>query len=361
MNTPALPPATPETQADYWQAVLQRDARYDDRLVYAVRTTGVYCRPSCSSRKPRPEHVLFFARPEQAEQAGFHACRRCQPDRPAQEAQAALIRQVCRYIEDHLDEPLTLERLGEQFALSPFHLQRSFKHAVGITPRQYAQARRLERVKAALGQGEAILPAVYAAGYGSSSRVYGGSASRLGMTPGAYRRGGAALVIRYALAPCALGHLLVAATSRGICAVRLGDDPQALEQSLRLEFPAAALAADDSQLGAWVDEILAYLDGARSPLDLPLDVQATAFQQRVWQALQAIPYGETRSYSQVAESLGHPGAARAVARACASNQAALVIPCHRVVRSDGSLGGYRWGLERKRRLLANEAQADPGD
>jgi AraC family transcriptional regulator of adaptative response/methylated-DNA-[protein]-cysteine methyltransferase len=345
-----------KSESRLWQAVLAREAQFDGAFVYAVRTTGIYCRPSCPSRKPARRNVAFYPLPEVAEQAGFRACRRCQPDRLADEdPQVAQARRICRYVESHLDEPLTLDMLGEQFHLSPFHLQRTFKEIVGISPQQYAEACRMGQVRSALRGGDGIGEAAYGSGFGSISRLYDKSDAQLGMTPGAYQQGGAGLEIVYTLEPCPLGRLLVAATDRGICAVKLGDDDNVLEDALRAEFNQAHLRRDAEGLGPWVAAIVRYLEGHLPHLDLPLDVRGTAFQRRVWQELQAIPFGETRTYGQVAQALGQPKAARAVAQACAANPTALVVPCHRVVRKDGTPGGYRWGVERKEALLQQEA------
>jgi AraC family transcriptional regulator of adaptative response/methylated-DNA-[protein]-cysteine methyltransferase len=342
-----------------WQAVLEREASYDGAFVYAVRSTGVYCRPICPSRRPRREQVLFFALPAAAELAGFRACRRCRPGGAAHsDAQAELAQRARRLIEAHPDEVLTLGDLGARIGVSPYHLQRTFKRVIGMTPRQYAEACRIDRLKARLKEGENVTSALYEAGYGSSSRLYEQAPERLGMTPATYRRGGAGARISYALADSALGRLLVAATERGVCFVSLGDADASLEQALAREYPAADIQRDDARLGAWLGAIARHLGGDPAQLDLPLDVRATTFQWRVWQVLRAIPYGDTRSYSQVAEALGEPNAARAVARACATNPVALVIPCHRVVRAGGEMGGYRWGEGRKQALLAREREQD---
>lgn len=343
-------------EEEYWQAVLRRDGSYDGRFVYAVRSTGIYCRPSCPARRPRRELVEFFALPEEAERAGYRACRRCGPNGAAPaEPNLDLVGAICRYLDEAHEPAPTLADLGRRFGLSPSHLQRTFKRIVGVSPRQYAAARRLERFKGHLQQGAPVTQALYEAGYESASHVYGQDARRLGMAPARYRRGGVGMQIAYSVAPCPLGQLLLAATEAGVCAVKLGDSEAALEEALRAEYPAAAIRRDDARLGPWLAAILAHLDGARPHLDLPLDVRATAFQERVWQALRAIPYGSTRSYGEVAAAIGMPSAARAVARACAANPVALLIPCHRVIREGGGLGGYRWGIERKRALLEAEA------
>ena len=342
-----------------WQSVLARDGEADGTFVYAVRTTGIYCRPTCPSRRPRRENVVFFALPEAAEQAGFRACHRCHPEQAAiRDPQVEVVQRVCRAIAANPEQPPTLASLGAEIGLSPFHLQRTFKRVMGITPRQYADACRMDRLKGELRNGEAVTSALYGAGYGSPSRLYERAPAHLGMTPAVYRRGGAGMRMHYTVVPCPLGLLLVAATERGICAINLGDADDTLADGLKREYPAAAITRDDSGLDTAVEAIIRHLHGQEPHLDLPLDVQATAFQWRVWEALQAIPYGSTRSYGEIARAIGQPTAARAVAQACATNRVALAIPCHRVVRENGEAGGYRWGIERKRTLLAQE-QAGP--
>jgi AraC family transcriptional regulator, regulatory protein of adaptative response / methylated-DNA-[protein]-cysteine methyltransferase len=344
-------------ECEYWEAVCRRDAAYDGAFVYAVNSTGIYCRPTCPSRRPRREGVRFFGSPGEAQAAGYRPCRRCQPEkRTPDEPNLALVQGICRYLAEPRDRIPTLDDLACEFNLSPYHLQRTFKRIVGVTPRQYAETQRLERFKAGLRDGETVTAALYGAGYASNSSAYTQAARQFGMSPAAYKDGGAT-GITYALTESPLGWLLVAGAAKGLCAVRLGDSPAALEAELADEFPAAALARDDAGLGAPLAALMSYLGGAAPHLDLPLDVRATAFQHQVWRALQAIPFGSTMSYSQVAATIGRPTATRAVARACASNPVALVIPCHRVIREDGGLGGYRWGLERKERLLAQEAGA----
>src|SRR2546423_626494 len=343
-----------------WQAVLARDRRSDGRFVFAVRSTRVYCRPSCPARRPHRAQVRFFAAPEDAERAGFRSCRRCQP-RDTVAPEVEVVQQVCRYIEDHPYGPVTLTALGAHVGVSPSHLQRLFKSIMGVTPRHYVEARRLDRFKDQLREGDAVTSALYDAGYRSSSQLYTQAPARLGMTPTTYRKGGKGMDIMYTTTASPLGCLLIGATERGLCAVRFGNSAADLEQALVREFPAATIQRDDAALRPWVDALARYLDGRQPQIDLPLDVQATAFQSRVYEALRAIPYGSTRSYSQVAHAIGQPTAVRAVAHACATNPVALVIPCHRVVRDDGSLGGDRWGLERKRSLLTHEARAaEPG-
>ena len=336
-----------------WQAVKQRDASLDGQFVYAVHSTGVYCRPSCPSRKPKREHVSFFALPELAKQKGYRACKRCQPDSYLSE-RSEKIQAICRYIESHQEESLNLEHLAHTFSLSPSHLQKTFKESVGISPQAYLETCRMEAIKEKLQAGDDISGATYEAGYSSSSQLYARAKTHFGMTPKTYKQKGKDTLIMYTVTNSPLGKLLVAATAKGICSVRLGKDKEGLEQELRTEFSQAEIIENAKALKPWVDSIVNHLKGKEPHLDLPLDVQATAFQKRVWQELQAIPYGETRSYSEVAEAIGKPKAVRAVASACAKNPTALVVPCHRVVRSDGSMGGYRWGVERKIALLKQE-------
>jgi len=335
-----------------WQATEQRNTRFDGLFVYAVRSTGIYCRPTCPSRRPRREQVEFFDACDAAEAAGFRPCRRCRPRDVASEI--ATTDAACRYIEAHLDESLTLARLGEVCGFSPYHLQRTFKRVTGLTPRQYIEERRMGRLKARLRDGSDVTTALYDAGYGSSSRLYENGSTRLGMTPKSYGQGGAGVMIGYAIIDTALGRLLVATTERGVCAVSLGDDDAELLEALRAEYPAADVRAAEPAATGWVEAVAAFIDGQEIPADLPVDVRATAFQRRVWAFLRTIPRGETRSYGEVASGIEQPTAARAVAQACAHNPVALIVPCHRVVRSDGEPGGYRWGAERKRALLARE-------
>jgi AraC family transcriptional regulator of adaptative response/methylated-DNA-[protein]-cysteine methyltransferase len=337
-----------------WQSVLARDRRADGVFVYAVRSTGVYCRPSCPSRRPRREVVTFFGGPDAAEQAGFRACRRCRP----REARAAdpwieKIRRACVYLANVEGHP-SLATLARRVGGSPYHLQRNFKRLVGVSPREYADAVRLRKVKTGLRRGDPVTGAMLDAGYGSSSRFYERAVPKLGMSPTAYRRGGAGMSITYAIVDSPLGRLLVGATPRGVCAVAMGASDAELERAIAREYPAASIAKDDGALAKWTKEIVAHLSGRRPRLDLPLDVQATSFQWQVWEALRAIPYGETRTYGEVAATIGRPRAVRAVARACATNPVALAIPCHRVVAANGQTGGYRWGPDRKKTLLARE-------
>jgi AraC family transcriptional regulator of adaptative response/methylated-DNA-[protein]-cysteine methyltransferase len=337
-----------------WPAVLRRDASRDGSFVFAVTTTGIYCRPSCPARRPRPENVRFFGLPGEAEAAGFRACRRCRP-RATQDPKSAWIARVCRLIEARAGERIRLADLGAAAGVSAFHLQRTFKRATGVSPRQYAESLKAKALKAHLKGGRPVAEATYEAGYGSSSRVYEKADRQLGMTPGTYGRGGKGMRLVYGLAQSSLGRVLVAATERGISAVYLGDDDRALEKALHEEYPAAAMRRRETALGPWLASALKIVEGKKTSADLPLDILATAFQWRVWQALREIPSGETRSYREVAAAIGEPTAARAVARACSTNRVSVLIPCHRVVASDGSTSGYRWGVERKRALLAREA------
>ena len=351
----------PELSEEHrWRIVLGRDERYDGAFVYGVRSTRIYCRPSCPSRKPGRAQVRFFPTPAAAEGAGFRPCRRCKPGQPLPpDPGVATVRAACRLLDSRADQVTALATLAARVGTTPHRLLRAFRRVLGLSPRQYRDERRRDRFKSQLKDGRRVSPALYEAGYGSTSRVYEDARAQLGMTPAAYRRGGPGARIVFTTTPCPLGWLLVAASERGICRVGLGDDASALEERLRAEFPAAEVAADRGKLKAWVTRIVAHLGGRAPHLDLPLDVRATAFQRRVWEALRKIPYGHTRSYSAVARALGAPGAARAVARACATNPVALLVPCHRVVCEDGRLGGYRWGAERKRALLEREGGARP--
>lgn len=339
-----------------WDVVTARDAARDGEFVFAVSTTGVYCRPSCAARRPRRENVQFFATNEAAEKAGYRACLRCKP-KSVSNNESDSVKAICRFIEQHLDEPVTLERLGKEFRQSPFHLQRRFKAALGITPREYADSYRLQMLKRNLQAGDSVTRAMYDAGYGSSSRLYERTASQLGMTPDKYRRGAIAASIRYTLSDSPLGRMLIAATDRGICSIQFGRSDGELLAGLKREFPFAVRKADDGGLQSWAEALLRQMSGKDLDSSLPLDIRATAFQRKVWAYLQSIPFGSTRSYSQVAKAIGQPRAVRAVARACATNPVAVAIPCHRVVREDGSTSGYRWGTERKRTLLAMERSA----
>jgi AraC family transcriptional regulator of adaptative response/methylated-DNA-[protein]-cysteine methyltransferase len=337
-----------------WQAIRSRDARADGTFFYSVKTTGVYCRPSCAARPARAENVEFHSTAIAAERAGFRPCRRCKPDQPPlAERQAAQVAELCRLIESS-GESLSLEQLANQAGLSIFYTHRLFKAVTGVTPRAYAAAHRAKLVRAELRANGSVTEAIYSAGYNSSARFYESANQLLGMTPTNYRSGGANLAIRFAIGQCSLGAILVAATDRGVCAILLGDDPEELAHDLERRFPRANLVGADIDFEKLVAEVVGLVETPRLGTKLPLDLRGTAFQQRVWQALARIPAGETLTYSEVATAIGAPSSVRAVARACAANPLAVAIPCHRVVKMDGSLSGYRWGVERKRALLARE-------
>jgi AraC family transcriptional regulator of adaptative response/methylated-DNA-[protein]-cysteine methyltransferase len=338
-----------------WAAVRARDGRADDTFFYSVKTTGVYCRPSCAARLARPENVAFHATAADAERAGFRPCKRCKPDQPpAAERQATQVAALCRLIENSDDVP-TLEELASHAGLSVFHTHRLFKAVTGVTPKAYAAAHRASRVRRGLEASSTVTEAIYGAGYNSSARFYEKSNELLGMTPTKYRSGGAESRIRFAIGECSLGSILVAATERGVCAILLGDDPEALAHDLERRFPRAELIGADAGFEALVANVVGLVEKPWAATKLPLDIRGTAFQQRVWQALSKIPAGKTMTYAELADAIGAPRAVRAVAQACASNALAVAIPCHRVVRADGNLAGYRWGVERKRTLLAREA------
>ena len=339
-----------------WDMLVSRH-KADGAFVYGVVTTGIYCRPGCPSKLPRQKNVRFFDTPIAAENAGFRPCKRCRPQENSQtDPHAEAIIRACQLIENAEESP-TLAELASAVALSPAHFHRLFKARIGITPKQYAMEHRLNRARAALQASDTVTDAIYEAGFGSSSRFYQDATARLGMHPSEYRDGGATNRIRFAIESCDLGWVLVGATAKGICAVDFGDTPALLEQGLRERFPKAALVPGDPEFRAWVAQLLAYMETPAHHPDLPLDIQGTAFQRRVWGALKEIPPGGRATYGEIASRTGNPKAARAVARACATNPVAVVIPCHRVVRSDGALGGYRWGIERKRTLLEKEAEA----
>jgi AraC family transcriptional regulator, regulatory protein of adaptative response / methylated-DNA-[protein]-cysteine methyltransferase len=357
LSNSMLPPVPAIARKRCLAAVAMHDARMDGAFVYAVRSTGIYCRPSCPSRRPNKKQILLFVRPEAAEQAGFRACRRCQPRQSRGNPKADLVRRVCSEIESNPDGPISLRKLAEHTGMSAAHLQRTFRQAMGISPRQYADALRVARFKSELRKGKDVTTALHEVSYGSSSRLYEKSDAQLGMTPATYRRGGRGMNISYTIAPCALGRVLVAATERGISAVYLGDRDSDLVAALRKEYPRAEIRTATREHSKWVHSIVQHLAGSNPRLNLPTDVMATAFQRRVWEALRSIPFGETRTYSEVARAIGQPSAIRAVARACATNPASIVVPCHRVVRTDGTLGGYRWGLGRKKLLLEREKAA----
>lgn len=339
-----------------WAAVLARDPRVDGSFVYSVSTTGVYCRPSCPSRHARPEHVRFHSNAEAAREAGFRACRRCRPDEPSlAEQHVALITRACRRIET-AERPPSLAELAADAGLSPYHFHRLFKALTGVTPKGYAVAQRERRLREALRDGAAVTDAIYDAGYSGSARFYEQAHDVLGMNATTYRAGGMDTRIRFASGQCALGALLVAASEKGLCHIALGDDPQALLEELQARFPKADLVGGDPVFEAWMATVVGFVESPGTGLSLPLDVRGTAFQQRVWQALREVPVGETVSYAEIARRIGAPKAVRAVAGACAANTLAVAIPCHRVVRNDGALSGYRWGVVRKQALLEREAQ-----
>jgi AraC family transcriptional regulator of adaptative response/methylated-DNA-[protein]-cysteine methyltransferase len=342
-------------RSSYWDAVTGRDRAMDGVFFYAVRTTGVYCRPSCPSRRPRPENVVFFRTRTGAERAGFRPCKRCKPEREIQiDVNSELVEKVCRYIDAHPDQPATLGALSAAIGLSPFHLHRTFKALTGITPRAYADSRRIESLKAGLREGHSVTRSLYDAGYGSSSRLYERASAQLGMTPSRYRKQGSGVTIQYSISETPVGRLLLAGTARGICSIQFGNSDTTLEGALRREYPQAEIVRADKQLAGWVRAIRNRIRG-ESAGSLPLDIRATAFQRLVWE-LRAIPSGATRSYGEIAKRIGRPQASRAVARACATNPVAIAIPCHRVVREDGALGGYRWGVQRKQKLLSLEKE-----
>ncbi len=340
-----------------WTAIATRDTSADGTFWYSVRTTGVYCRPSCAARLPRPENVAFHATREDAERAGFRPCRRCRPDAPPlAEQHADTVATACRRIESAESAP-TLASLASAAGMSPHHFHRVFKAVTGLTPRAYAAAHRAQRVRTALDATDSVTAAIYDAGYQSSGRFYEDAAGVLGMTPSDWRAGGANTAIRFAVGQCSLGAILVAASARGICAITLGDDPDELVRDLQDRFPRAELVGGDAAFEGVVAKVVGFVEAPGLGLDLPLDVRGTAFQQRVWQALRTIPAGATASYTEIAQRIGAPKSVRAVASACAANAIAVAIPCHRVVRTDGALSGYRWGVERKRALLDREADA----
>lgn len=340
-----------------WAAVMARDPKADGTFYFSVKTTGVYCRPSCAARLARPENVRFYETCEQAEQAGFRPCKRCKPNQPSLvEQHAAKVTEACRIIEEAEEAP-SLEALAQRVGVSTYHFHRVFKQVTGLTPREYAAAHREQRLRNELSQGGSVTEAIFDAGYNANSRFYEKSNQVLGMTPSNYRAGGANTEIRFAIGECSLGAILVAQSERGVCAILMGDDPDELARDLQDRFPRANLIGGDDDFEQLVAQVVGFVEAPEIGLDLPLDVRGTAFQQRVWQALREIPPGQTASYTDIANRIGAPKAVRAVAGACAANALAVAIPCHRVVRNDGGLSGYRWGVERKRALLKRESKA----
>jgi AraC family transcriptional regulator of adaptative response/methylated-DNA-[protein]-cysteine methyltransferase len=342
-----------------WNAVRTRNPGADGAFVYAVASTGIYCRPSCPSRRPRRDRVRFYATPSAAESAGFRACRRCAP-RDGETDARRRIRAAREYLDTHLDETVTLERLGQEVGMSPAHLQRTFRHFEGVSPKAYAAGRRMERMKHRLRAGDSVSRATYDAGYTSASRAYDHARARLGMTPGEYRKGGRGVRIRSLVLDTSAGALLVAATDRGVCAVTLGASAAELERGLAQEYANARIEPADEELRRWAGAVVERIEGGGDPAPVPLDVRGTRFQQQVWEALQRIPPGSTRTYGEIARAIGRPTAARAVGGACGSNRVAVLIPCHRAVRGDGDPGGYRWGVDRKQALLERERRAASG-
>ncbi len=359
-STPiSAPPRAPGCSLDdaRWAAVMARDAAFDGHFLYSVATTGIYCRPSCAARRPKRANVRFHDTALDAEQAGFRPCKRCKPGEPSLIAQhAEKVREACRLIETSSEAP-TLDDLAAAVGLSPYHFHRIFKAVLGVTPKAYATAHRHKRMRAELGKSATVTAAIYDAGFNSNGRFYATSSEVLGMTPTDFKSGGTNAAIKFAIGQCSLGAVLVASSEKGVCAILLGDDPQALLGELQDQFPRARLVGGDQTFERLAAGVIAFVENPRADLDLPLDIQGTAFQHRVWDALRRIPAGTTASYAEIAEAIGAPKAVRAVASACASNRIAVAIPCHRVVRTGGALSGYRWGVERKRALLAKEAKS----
>lgn len=356
-RTPDLPNVPAQDDGARWAAVLARDASCDGTFVFSVVTTGIYCRPSCPARRAKRENVRFFDNCIEAEAAGFRACMRCKPgERSLAEQHAVKVTEACRLIDEAGDVP-ALEEIARAVGFSPYHFHRVFKAIVGLTPRAYASARRQQRVREKLQGSATVTEAIFDAGFNSSSRFYAKSSEMLGMTPADFRAGGSNAQITFAIARCTLGLILAAASDKGVCAILLGDDPDALVRELQDRFPRAGLREGDEVFGSVIAKVVAFVESPATDLDLPLDIQGTAFQHRVWQALRAIPSGETISYAELARRIGDPRAVRAVAGACAANRIAVAIPCHRVLKSDGSLSGYRWGVERKRALLRKETKS----
>jgi AraC family transcriptional regulator, regulatory protein of adaptative response / methylated-DNA-[protein]-cysteine methyltransferase len=337
----------------YWLATLRRDRRADGAFVFAVRSTHIYCRPSCPSRRPLRKNAVFFRTPNEAENRGFRPCRRCRPQE--QHEAASLVAQSAKVLAYSTEENFRLEAIAARLKISPAKLRRAFHRMTGLSPRDFAEAARMDRFKKLLRAGRSITDALYDCGFGSPSRIYEKTNSQLGMTPAAYKKGAPGMHIEYSITKSSLGHVLVAATERGISAIYLGENDKQLAAELRAEYPNAKLTPNSISHGPWIREVLKRIDGDPPSVELPLDVQATAFQRRVWQELQKIPRGTTRTYTQVAHALGKPNSVRAVARACATNPVSIVVPCHRVIRTDGQLAGYRWGLKRKQELLQRES------
>jgi AraC family transcriptional regulator of adaptative response/methylated-DNA-[protein]-cysteine methyltransferase len=339
----------------YWKAVTTNDSRFDGAFFLGVKTTGIYCRPSCRARTPKRENVAFYDDWRNAEKAGFRACLRCKPkDVSASDPTVERVLEACRLL-DSSDEH-SLDDLAREFGTTRYHFQRTFKDIIGVSPKKYAELKRMERFKDELRTGSDVTTAMYDAGFGSSSRLYEKADESLGMSPAVYKKGGSGMTINYAITDCELGRILVARTIKGLCNVAFADDDASLEENLKAEFPNAEIVKDAKVLKSFVEEILEHLKGKKQRLDLPLDIQSTAFQMKVWELLRKIPYGETVTYSQIAEQLGDRNKVRAVARACATNRVAVVIPCHRVIGKNGKLTGYRWGVERKQKLLVAEAK-----
>lgn len=349
-------PQIDAAKAARWAALTERDGRADGTFVYAVRTTGVYCRPSCASRAARPENVSFHATCEAAEAAGFRPCRRCRPNEAGlAERRAAAVARACRALEA-ADTTPSLDELARAAGLSAYHFHRIFKDATGVTPKAYAAAHRAAALAARLPGAASVTEALYEAGYNAASRFYAGGAPRLGMAPSLYRKGAAGIRMRFGIGACSLGAILVAATDKGVCAILLGDEPDALVRDLQDRFPGAEIEGGDPTFETWMARVIGLVEAPGGGLDLPLDIRGTVFQQQVWEALRKIPVGSTASYAEIARAIGAPAAMRAVAQACGANPIAVAIPCHRVVRSDGDLSGYRWGVARKRALLIREAE-----
>jgi AraC family transcriptional regulator of adaptative response/methylated-DNA-[protein]-cysteine methyltransferase len=339
------------------EAVYSRNIEYDDTFVYGVSSTGIYCRPSCPSKKPREENLLFFDSASEAEESGYRPCKRCEPEKMELSPKGDFVKAVTGFIDNNLDERLTLEELGVQFGVSPYHLQRTFKKELGVSPRQYTESKRLERFKGSLRNGEKVDSAIYSSGFASRSRLYEKASTKIGMTPTEYRHGGSDVLIAYTVTETSFSRLLLATTERGVCAVYLGDSESQLVENLQEEYPEAWIAHDDVALERFVKPLLDYFDGKDFKPTLPLDIHKTAFQWRVYKAIQSIPPGTTKAYSKIAEEIGSPSSTRAVARACASNPVSIIVPCHRVVRKDGGLGGYTGGIELKEKLLRHENSA----